>query len=53
MKCPACAAQISKRAERCPKCGQVPYDHCLVCANQILVGSAPCAECGDPLPFGG
>ena len=53
MSCQACAARISKRAARCPKCGRSPYEQCQVCASRILASAAPCPECGDPLPFGG
>jgi len=53
MDCPACTARISKRAERCPKCGRAPYEHCQICASRILTNAVSCPECGDPLPFGG
>jgi len=51
MACPSCRARISKRAPKCPKCGQSPYRSCQICAALILVNSAACAECGDPDPF--
>ena len=49
--CPSCPAQISKRAERCPKCGKSPYAKCLICSNEIRANSTACTECGDPDPF--
>ena len=52
IQCPACPAQISKRARRCPKCGESPFAPCEVCGERILSGSAECPECGDPDPFG-
>ena len=51
MACPSCSARISKRAPKCPKCGQSPYRSCQICAALILVNSAACGECGDPDPF--
>ncbi len=53
MECPSCPALISKRAERCPKCGNSPYAKCQICSNQIAVNSTSCPECGDPDPFNG
>ncbi|HET6277791.1 MAG TPA: hypothetical protein VFG08_03315 [Candidatus Polarisedimenticolia bacterium] len=51
MACPSCRARISKRAPKCPKCGQSPYRSCQICAALIVVSSAACGECGDPDPF--
>jgi len=51
MACPSCRARISRRAPKCPKCGQSPYRSCQICASLILVNSAACGECGDPDPF--
>jgi len=51
MSCPSCRARISKRAPKCPKCGQAPYRSCQICSSLILVNSAACGECGDPDPF--
>jgi hypothetical protein len=51
MACPSCRARISKRAPKCPKCGQSPYRSCQICTALILVNSAACGECGDPDPF--
>ncbi len=51
MTCPSCRALISKRAPKCPKCGQSPYRSCQICSSLILVNSAACGECGDPDPF--
>ena len=51
MACPSCRARISKRAPKCPKCGQSPYRSCQICAALIMVSSAACGECGDPDPF--
>ncbi len=51
MECPTCLARISKRAERCPKCGQTPFADCKVCGAKIRVNSSACAGCGDPDPF--
>ena len=53
MECPSCPAHISKRAERCPKCGNSPYAKCQICSNQITANSTSCPECGDPDPFSG
>ena len=53
MECPSCPALISKRAERCPKCGNSPYAKCQICSNQIAANSTSCPECGDPDPFNG
>ena len=49
--CPSCPAKISKRAERCPKCGKSPFAKCLICGNEIRATSSACPECGDPDPF--
>jgi len=51
MACPSCRARISRRAPKCPKCGQSPYRSCQICTSLILVNSAACGECGDPDPF--
>ncbi len=51
MSCPACKAEISKRAGTCPKCGVDPFVKCGVCGSRIRMGSSPCPECGDPEPF--
>jgi predicted RNA-binding Zn-ribbon protein involved in translation (DUF1610 family) len=51
MDCPSCAARISKRAPKCPKCGSSPFLKCQVCSALILANSASCGECGDPEPF--
>ena len=53
MSCPSCDARISKRAEKCPKCGSAPFSECLICFASIVADSAACPECGDPDPFGG
>jgi hypothetical protein len=53
MECPSCPALISKRAERCPKCGNSPYAKCQICSNQIAANCTSCPECGDPDPFNG
>lgn len=49
--CPSCPAKISRRAERCPKCGKSPFAKCQICAHEIRANSAACPECGDPDPF--
>jgi RNA polymerase subunit RPABC4/transcription elongation factor Spt4 len=49
--CPSCPAKISRRAERCPKCGKSPFSKCGICAAEIRANSAACPECGDPDPF--
>ncbi len=51
MSCPACKAEISKRAGTCPKCGVDPFAKCGICGSRIRTGSSPCPECGDPDPF--
>ena len=51
MTCPACRAEISKRAGTCPKCGADPFAKCGICGSQIRTGSSPCPQCGDPDPF--
>jgi len=51
MACPTCRARISRRAPKCPKCGQAAYRACQICAALILVNSGACGECGDPDPF--
>ncbi len=51
MSCPACRAEISKRAQTCPKCGVDPFAKCGICGSRIRTGSSPCPECGDPDPF--
>lgn len=51
MHCPSCKAQISKRAQKCPKCSASPYGCCQVCDSRILANSEACPECGDPEPF--
>lgn len=51
MGCPGCAARISKRAKRCPKCGEAPFAPCGICGERIVAGSPECPECGDPEPF--
>ena len=51
MACPTCLARISKRAERCPKCGKTPFADCLVCGAKIRLNSSVCQGCGDPDPF--
>ncbi len=53
MPCPSCFAQISKRAERCPKCGKAPFAECQVCDAKIRVTNSVCPACGDPDPFDG
>ncbi len=53
MPCPACFAQISKRAERCPKCGKAPFAECQICDAKIRVTNSVCPACGDPDPFDG
>ena len=49
--CPTCLAKISKRAERCPKCGKTPFDECQICGSKIRIHSSVCPGCGDPDPF--
>ncbi len=51
MSCPACKAEISKRAGTCPKCGVDPFAKCGICGSRVRMGSSPCPECGDPEPF--
>ncbi len=51
MACPTCLARISKRAERCPKCGKTPFAECQICGAKIRLNSSVCAGCGDPDPF--
>lgn len=51
MDCPACRARISKRAPRCPKCGEAPFAECQICAERIASNSRACPGCGDPDPF--
>ncbi len=51
MDCPTCQARISKRAERCPKCGKTPFAECQVCGAKIRINSPVCQSCGDPDPF--
>ncbi len=53
MPCPSCFAQISKRAERCPKCGKAPFAECQICDAKIRVTNSVCPACGDPDPFDG
>ena len=53
MPCPSCVAQISKRAEKCPKCGKAPFAECHICDAKIRVGTSVCPACGDPDPFNG
>ena len=53
MPCPSCSAQISKRAERCPKCGKAPFAECQICDAKIRVTNSVCPACGDPDPFDG
>lgn len=50
--CPSCQNQISNRAIRCPKCGNIRDKQCLVCKRYIMMDSNGCPECGDPYPFG-
>ena len=49
--CPSCPAKISRRADRCPKCGKSPYAKCGICASEIRANCSACPECGDPDPF--
>ena len=49
--CPTCLAKISKRAERCPKCGKTPFAECQICGSKIRIHSSVCPGCGDPDPF--
>ncbi len=51
MSCPACKAEISRRAGTCPKCGADPFAKCGICRSRIPTGSLACPECGDPDPF--
>jgi len=58
IKCQSCGQAMSKRAERCPKCGtnnvtELPKKKCLICRHLISAKSSVCPECGDPAPFGG
>ena len=52
MECPSCPARISRRAARCPKCGEPPFAACQVCGEEIVAKIPECPECGDPEPFG-
>lgn len=50
-ECLNCHHQYSKRADKCPKCGNVVHMECNICKRKIPKNSTSCPECGDPEPF--
>lgn len=57
VSCPSCSAQISSKAEVCPKCGAVPHQRnpavtCEECLTEVpLEHIGPCPVCGNPELF--
>lgn len=50
-ECQNCHHLYSKRAEKCPKCGNTVSATCNICKAEIPKSSSSCSECGDPDPF--
>lgn len=50
-ECSKCQHLYSKRAEKCPKCGNTVSVTCNICKAEIPKSSTSCPECGDPKPF--
>ena len=50
-ECSKCQHLYSKRAEKCPKCGNTVSATCNICKAEIPKSSSSCPECGDPEPF--
>jgi hypothetical protein len=50
-ECLNCHHVYSKRADKCPKCGNVVHAKCNICMRTIPKNSHNCPECGDPKPF--
>ena len=49
--CGKCGHPYSKRADKCPRCGNAASFPCSICKTLIPKSSAACPECGDPEPF--
>jgi len=49
--CKNCSHSVSKRADKCPKCGHALSAVCSICNESIPKTSTACPECGDPAPF--
>jgi RNA polymerase subunit RPABC4/transcription elongation factor Spt4 len=52
IECSSCKHSYSKRASKCPKCGNTGSASCTICKSVIPTSSGTCPECGDPDPFG-
>lgn len=56
ISCQSCGAQISDKAESCPKCAATPDVYlgatlkCSECGNQEREAYLACRECGAPMP---